>query len=179
MAYDFQAAGEFVAAATPDGSIQVQVRQEPVSGAPWVTINTAVAADVAGDRVGVYAAEPAYLVVNGRPVEARDAARALPNGGMVERHADLVTVTWPGGTRLSVNCWGPMLDVSLAPSAADGPALRGLFGSADGDPANDLTGRDGRVLDRADSAFFDLLHHQFGESWRIEPADSLFEYAPA
>ena len=112
------------------------------------------------------------------PSKSRDAALALPNGGTVERHADLVTVAWPGGTRLSVNCWGPMLDVSLAPSAADGPALRGLFGSADGDPANDLTGRDGRVLDRADSAFFDLLHHQFGESWRIEPADSLFEYAP-
>jgi hypothetical protein len=37
-----------------------------------VTFNTAVAVNVEGDRVGVYAHEPSFLLVTGAPVSAND-----------------------------------------------------------------------------------------------------------
>ena len=65
--YDFQAAGEFTAVRSADGALEIQVRQEPVLGGKQVTFDTAVAVLVEGDRVGVYADEPSFLLVNGKP----------------------------------------------------------------------------------------------------------------
>ena len=69
--FDFQAAGEFLAATSESGAVQVQVRQQPVLGGTVVTFNTAVVALVNGDRVGVYSEEPSFLVVNGAAVAPR------------------------------------------------------------------------------------------------------------
>ena len=59
--YDFQAAGEFTLLETPDGAVDVQVRQEPAAGVERgaVSNNTAVAARVGDHRVGIYATPPA------------------------------------------------------------------------------------------------------------------------
>jgi hypothetical protein len=56
--------------------------------------------------------------------------------------------------------------------------LRGLLGSADGNPANDLTTRDGTVIDPNDPAIATKVYDPFGASWRITQAESLFDYAP-
>lgn len=174
--YDFQAAGEFVAARTPDGSTQVQVRQEPVLGGTTITFATAIAVGVAGDRVGVYAGESAFLRVNGVAAAASDLVERLPHGGTVERHGGTVTIGWPDGSRLTVVRVAQTLDVAFAPSAAIGPTIEGLLGSADGNAANDLTGRDGAVLSRDDPAFATKVYVPFGNSWRLRPAESLFDY---
>ena len=176
--YDFQAAGEFIASTSPDHAMEVQVRQEPVLGGTLITFNTAVAANVDGDRVGVYAKEPSFLMVNDQPVTAVDLAERLPHGGSLERHGGLVTVTWPDGSRLTVTRDADTLDYTFAPSKAAGPGLRGLFGSADGNAANDLTGRNGQILSLTDPDFHTKLYAQFGNSWRITPAESLFDYQP-
>ena len=52
--YDLQAAGEYVLLRAPDGSVEIQSRQEPRGES--VTINSAVAARVNGHRVAFYAA---------------------------------------------------------------------------------------------------------------------------
>jgi RHS repeat-associated protein len=175
---DFQAAGEFVAQMSPDGKVEVQARQEPILGDTLVTFNTAVAANVAGDRVGVYAKEPSFLRINGVAVDAPDIAEQLPHGGTLERHGGLVTVGWPDGSRLTITRVANTLNYRLRPASAVGPTLRGLLGSADRNPTNDLTGRDGIVLDRADPAFNTKLYEQFGNSWRITQKESLFDYGP-
>jgi RHS repeat-associated protein len=175
---DFQAAGEFLALASPDGKLAIQARQEPVLGGTAITFNTAVAANVDGDRVGVYAKEPSFLVVNGLAVNAPDLAEQLPHGGTLERHGGMVSIGWTDGSRLTITRVVDTLDYGFGPGSGVGATLRGLLGSADGSPANDLTGRDGRVLDRSDPAFATKLYQQFGNSWRISQAESLFQYQP-
>ncbi len=175
---DFQAAGEFLAATTPDGTLRIESRQEPVLGGTTITFDTAAAALVAGDRVGVYANEPSFLVVNGTPMAAADIVERLPHGGTVERHGGTVVVGWPDGSRLAVGRVANTLDLAFSPSAAVGPTLRGLLGSADGNPRNDLTTRDGKVLSPTDPAYATKLYREFGDSWRLAPSESLFDYGP-
>ena len=175
---DFQGDGEFIALTSPDGKVEVQARQESWTPSSSVSYNTAVAANVDGDRVGVYSREPAFLMVNGTAVDAPDLVERLPHGGLLERHGGTVTITWVDGSSLSVTRIGDILNYGFVPSSAVGPTLSGLLGSADGNVANDLTGRDGTVLSPSDPAFKTKLYQQFGNSWRISQAESLFDYQP-
>src|SRR5690606_7776811 len=54
LAFDFQGAGEFLLLKSSDGKIEIQTRQEPWLDSDRVTVNTAVAMNVNGDRVGIY-----------------------------------------------------------------------------------------------------------------------------
>ncbi len=190
--FDFQAAGEFLIAASADGSVVLQARQEPLPVGSDVSITSAMAVGVAGDRVMVSiiagtaveagssssASDVLTVSANGNPVTGADVSMRLPNGGILERHGALVTIDWPSGTHLFIERHAYNLNYGLTPDAAIAPTLRGLGGSEDGDPSNDLTGRDGVVLDPSDPDFFNKLYHQFGDSWRITQAESLFDYAP-
>ena len=176
--FDFQAAGEFVAARSPDDLLEVQARQEPVLGGTTVTFTTAVAANVDGDRVGIYADEPSLLMVNGRSSDASDLATQLPHGGRLEHHGSLVTVTWADGSRLVLTRRGKALDYNLTPGTAIQPTLRGLLANDGQGPASALTGRDGQVLNVSDPDFHVKLYGQFGNSWRISQSESLFDYQP-
>jgi RHS repeat-associated protein len=176
--FDFQAAGEFLVATSPNHALHIEVRQEAALGGTLITFNTAVAASVDGDRVGVYADEPSFLMVNGKPVSAVDVAEQLPHGGSLERHGGLVSVRWPDGTALTVVRDANTLNYWFVPSAAVAPTVTGLLGNADGNPANDLTGRDGTILSLSDPDFHTKLYAQFGNSWRITQAESLFDYWP-
>ncbi len=171
--FDFQAAGEFLAAATPDGKITVQSRQEPVLGGTEVTFNTAVAANVDGDRIGVYAKEPSFLMVNGTAIDDADVEKRLPHGGKLQRHGGVVNISWPDGTRLHVTRLGSTLNygINFSPNTK---TFIGLFGNSR--KADELTGRDGSILSRSDPAFQTKLYRQFGSSWRIKQSESLFHY---
>ena len=81
-----------------------------------ITFNTAVAALVDGDRVGVYADEPSFLVVNGKAVTAADIAERLPGGGSLERHGGTVTVRWTDGSSLTATEDARTLELTFAPS---------------------------------------------------------------
>ena len=56
-AYDLQAAGEFVAARSLDGSFEVQIRTAPWQGSDRVSVATAAGARVNGTRVTLAAGE--------------------------------------------------------------------------------------------------------------------------
>jgi len=118
------------------------------------------------------------LTIAGKTEMRPEFSQRLPNGGMVERHGSLVTIEWPNGSRLDVTRGHGWLDFSFAPDAATAPTLTGLLGSADGNPANDFTSRDGTVIDQHDPAFATQLYDPFGKSWRITQAESLFDYGP-
>ena len=176
--FGFQAAGEFQMVASPDRTVVIQERMEPYGTSTLVSLGTAVAASVAGDRVAVYASDTVPLTIDGKPQTSSDLSVRLPQGGIVERHGSLVTIDWPGGSRLGVTRVGGHLDFSFAPDAATAATLSGLLGSADGNPANDFTTRDGTVIDQNDPAFATKLYDPFGASWRITQAESLFDYGP-
>ncbi|MFE9914185.1 VWD domain-containing protein [Micromonospora sp. NPDC005553] len=179
LRYDFQAAGEFVLTRSTTDDFEVQVRQTMFPASSVVAVNSAVAARVAGDRVGVYATPdgPAVRVNGAAPVAAPDGVR-LPHGGTVTTWGDgTVTVQWPGGARLTaqpIGVWGLSVSVS-APTAWAG-TLQGLLGDHDGDPGDDLTVRNGKRV--AQPPTFEALYPGFADSWRVEAQRSLFDYEP-
>ncbi len=173
--FDFQMAGEFLIAASRDGKYAIQVRQEPLS-AEAVAITSAVAANVNGDRVGVYMKEPSFLMLNGAPISELEVERRLPHGGKVQRHGAQVVITCPDGGRLAITRVAGLLNYTFYPSPA-GTNFAGLLGTADGAPAR-ITSRDGRTLIRTDLDFANKLYQDFGNTWRIKPSESLFHYWP-
>lgn len=100
--------------------------------------------------MAVYTDDDRPLTIDGRLETRNDVAIRLPHGGIVERHGTVVTVDWPGGSRLTVTsdgAPGAHLDYGFTPDPTVAPTLSGLLGTAAGGVANGLTGRDGRVLD--------------------------------
>ncbi|WP_328653685.1 VWD domain-containing protein [Micromonospora sp. NBC_00330] len=179
LRYDFQAAGEFVLTRSTTDGFEVQVRQAMFPASSVVAVNSAVAARVAGDRVGVYVTPdgPAVRVNGAAPVSAPDGVK-LPRGGTVTSWGDgTVTVEWPDGARLTaqpIGVWGLSVSVS-APTARAG-TLEGLLGDHDGDPGDDLTVRNGKRV--AQPPTFEALYPGFADSWRVEAQRSLFDYEP-
>ncbi|HEU0303274.1 MAG TPA: VWD domain-containing protein [Gaiellaceae bacterium] len=183
--YDFQAAGEFTLVRSLPGDLEVQVRQEPYPGSDVVSINTAVAMRVGRNRVGIYRGWPLTVRVNGQPVQLGNKELKLAGGGIVRplRQAQ-VEVAWPDGTVVRVI---PPTDIAIDVIVNLGASrlgkVTGLLGDSDGSPADDFRTRSGRVLDPTvirgkDRRTYRLLYRVYGDSWRLTPKTSLFDYAP-
>jgi hypothetical protein len=71
-----------------------------------VSVTTAIAANVDGDRVGVYIEPEVRAVVNGRTVLSKDGVLKLPKGGSVERRGNDFFVQWRDTTGLRVEAGG-------------------------------------------------------------------------
>ena len=198
--YDFQGVGEYVDAVANGGKdFAVQSRLETVPSAP-VSVTTAIAARVDGDRVGVYldAAGQVEWYLDGKPVSV---PAKLPSGGMITNPTpDHWRVTWPHNSSGPGSTAGTSMQVSLARWTPKdhlnidelllGPGLQygqvhGLLGSADRDPANDLTPSYGGNpvspdIDPSQPAYEQPLYKEFGRSWLVTtsggPQDTLFDY---
>jgi RHS repeat-associated protein len=173
--FDFQAAGEFLIATSHDGTYVIQARQQPLG--TRVAVNTAIAANVDADRVGVYAREPSFILVNGSPVNDLDIEKRLPHGGLLQRHGGTVNIRWRSGGSLAVTRVFDSLNYSFRPSAAEAPKLSGLLGRGDGSWYR-VTGRDGSMISTSDPDFAGKLYEAVGNSWRIKQSESLFHYWP-
>lgn len=163
--YDFQPGGEFVALRDANG-LQIQTRQTPVPTAPWVSVNTAIAARVGTHRVtwqpelsGVPDPSGLQLRVDGVPRTLGTSGIALGSGGRVVRFGEHgIEIDFPDGTALVVTShwWSPQnqwyLDVHVFHTAA----TEGLMG----------------VVTEGS-----WLTQQFAEKWRVTDRTSLFDYA--
>ena len=183
--YSPQQAGEFVLVA---GGTEhaVQARHQPwFRNSESVSVITALAVRAGGSRVEIRADGTALL--DGQP--AADGAFVqgnLPGGGAVGvwRQGGLAVravVVWPDLSALWVTIHQAgdgsrergYLDF-VTQWHALAPEHRGLLGTNDDNPTNDLTNRSGRVLDAKKSDDVQA----FVESWRVLDAESLFTYAP-
>ncbi|WP_422769088.1 VWD domain-containing protein [Plantactinospora sp. WMMC1484] len=179
LRYDFQAAGEFVLARSAGGDLEVQVRQTMFPGSTVASVNSAVVANVAGDRVGVHTGpDGPSLRVNGAGRPAVPGSSRLPKGGTLAVDPEgTILVTWPDRSVLHVvpiGPWGLSIDVGV-PSARSA-TMTGLLGDHDGDPADDLVVHGGGPL--AQPPPFSALYPGYADSWRIAPDRSLFDYEP-
>jgi hypothetical protein len=194
--YDLQAAGEFVdAEVSGDDNLVVQSRFEPV-GNLQVTVRTALAALVAGDRVGLYvdpASGTANWRINGEPADATGAV-LLPNGGTITPTSPASwTITWPsvppgedgserpdpGGSRLEVSLFANWVrahlntSLTLGDGLADRGVVRGLLGIDDGEFGNDLTPSGAsepvsRECVASRPAYEQPLYADFATSWLVQ-----------
>ncbi|MFI6985649.1 VWD domain-containing protein [Embleya sp. NPDC050154] len=186
--YDFQAAGEFTLVASTDDDLRVQARQVPYPDVGDVSVNSAVAARVAGARV-TFALDPkrgmTTVRLDGRPL-APGAQTPLPGGGTLARTGDgadaRYALFWPDTTTLyitPIGAYGLKVDMALPQSRKR--HVQGLLGNADGTATNDLDLGGGRVLARPSGGTppsFDDLYHVYADHWRIRQEESLFDYEP-
>jgi|GEM_PF-4419532 len=132
---------------------------------------------------------------------------SLPSGGSIEREGDRrYRLTAPSGERVQVDVSDrgdfPFLNISVfAVNPPNTTLYSGIFGNYNGDADDDLQTRSGRLIPtrstygevgdllsnvlpsalpvrEAETAYFEQMYRQFGDSWRISQEESLFDYAP-
>lgn len=205
--YSFQTLGEYILSKTSDRSFEIQARQEAVPDRHNLSLNTAVAMNVCGDRLGIYVNGDQTLVwLNGMPLVAPSETTVLEHQGQFQRLSDDdYGIIWPSGDQVRVNTITVTGDRFLNIMASLHPEHRnqvaGLFGNFNQNPDDDLMARGGSVIparstysvatnaldrllpavipvNRLETAYFDSLYRQFGDSWRVRREESLFDYGP-
>jgi hypothetical protein len=189
--YTFQAAGEYVLLRSPDGSVEIQERQEPWSqlNRSTATDNTAVAARVGSHRVGVYSnggTQHFVVEVDGAPVTLT-APMTLNGGGRVapatyNGEPFGIEVDFPDGTTLLAlyteagENFG--INLEIAPSAALRKDAVGILGPVSlGDALPALPNGTALHATTAPAATYKYEYQTFASAWRVTTSDSLFTYA--
>lgn len=145
------------------------------------------------------------LWINGSPTELGIQERlTLANGGQVSRTEERnYFVQWPTGETVAIKgiTAGGANFINITPEVPRQLAsqLSGLLGDLNGNAADDLRLRNGQgvpsqdayasvtdvvsglvpipvPLNQVQNAFFEQLYRQFGDSWRLTQAESLFDY---
>ncbi|MDG1147009.1 MAG: VWD domain-containing protein [Crocinitomicaceae bacterium] len=193
--YSFQTVGEFVMTKSMDGQIEVQTRQKPQK--QDFSLNTAIAMNVSGDRVCIYASDypdsdySTPVRVNGQSLRMTGKTYFLNNGGTIRKISNNYTVHWPTGESVNteIKRSGNMdflnIGVSIIPCSRIG--YDGLMGNANGSEFDDYRGS--RVARRIPNDPFGdqgygskerqaYLARQFADQYRIIQLNSLFDYRP-
>lgn len=180
---DFQAAGEFVvskdiASVDPATAFQVQVREEPWRNSRQVGVNTAMAANVAGDRVEVFV-QDGQMEVRVNSANHPLTSGPLPEGGDLiytpRKAGPFLTIDWPDHSYTLVTTYSRSLTLIVVPAPIHNGHLTGLLADADGNPADDLHLASGSATG---APTYDDLYPKFAESLRITQQNSLFTYGP-
>ncbi|GIJ23944.1 nidogen-like domain-containing protein [Micromonospora lutea] len=179
LAYDFQATGDYVAVTDPVDGFEIQYRfSRQTGGSPAISFNRGAAARVGdsviafGDDASTTPGAEMAATLDGRPLTVGTAPTELPGGATVRLIGSDRLVRWPDGTELRVGPRAAYSTVAVTVAPARYGRVAGLLGNADRDPRNDLTARDGTVVqDVRDRA---QLYDGFGASWRATGTASLF-----
>ncbi len=182
--YNMQAAGEYVLLRSPDGSVEIQAREEPWSqkASSTVAVNTAVAARVGSHRVGVYAAGGAQTLqvhVDGAVVPL-SAPMTLSGGGRLARTTAGIEIDLPDGSVLwalyTSDLYG--INIEISPSAALRSAGAGLLGAVSlGHPLPSLPNGPGIPINTNPVTVYDYKYQTFAPAWRVSAGTTLFDYA--
>lgn len=188
----FQAVGEFVLTKSGNERFEVQTRQRPVQDD--FSLNTAVAMNMNGDRVCLYAEDfpdgnvNNPLRVNGQAVNMSGNTYFLPKGGVVRRSGQSYIFDWPTGESVNARAGrtGGMnfynVSVNIVPCGT--PNLSGVLGNADGIGRNDfdnsawstpggIFASNSQNWERERSAF---AIRNMADHYRVTQATSLFDY---
>lgn len=178
--YDFQAFGDFLLVETgPD--FMVHTRQVPgPPGYPGTATNTAVAVMMGRTRIAVYL-QPARLVIDGKTDDLADGKTlTLPAGVQVTRKGAEYVISDEHGNLVRADLakngsealW---MNVTVGLGRSPDSGVRGLLGNPS-DKADEIKTARGATLkvpvDVKD------LYGQFADSWRVDPAKSLFVELP-
>ncbi|WP_309570074.1 VWD domain-containing protein, partial [Deinococcus sp.] len=177
-AVEFQSVGEFDLAQATTDTLRVQARQRPWGSSGVVSVNTAIATRLNGQKVGVYltGSGPVLRVGNAGTVTAVPAGGLdLGGGSRVTQSGPAFTFESPDGATLTVTAGSGYLNVRMLLPATRAGAMRGLWGNFDGNGTNDLFLRSGTPL--ISPVPFADFYGAYANSWRVpSAAESLFVY---
>lgn len=186
----FQTVGEFNLTSSESGEMVVQTRQKAFS--EDFSLNTAVAMNVAGDRVCLYTRDypdgdySTPLRLDGRPLHLDAGTYMLDHGGTIKKSGNNYTVYWPSGetvvaqVRRSGN--SEFLDITVNVMDCNQDYYRGVLGDADGSAMDDYTLRQDVPAVFSDDANYanrkrqEYMAKQFADIHRITQLESLFDY---
>lgn len=176
LAYDFQAEGDFVLAASTGDDVDdlvVQARFQPLNASEAICRNVSFTTGLAVQTGGhVFAVQDGQVLLDGAAV-TQAALDALSAPGLtVDAIPGAFALELADGTRITAD-GRTRLDVSIAPGPARAGSFVGLLGNADGRPANDLRAGE-RVLTAP--VGFDTKYGVFRDTWRVRAEDALFTY---
>ena len=192
--FSFQTVGEFVLTKSNDSQIEVQTRQKAVRDD--FSLNTAVAMNVSGDRVCLYAEdEPdndrsTPLRVNGTAINIGTRPYFLNNGGVVTRSGKSYVIDWPTGESVTATT-GNTSGVSFYNVSVNiincTRSYTGVLGNANGMQRDDFdaqgmsaptrffaTTSGSQLAKDVEQERLIFLAKDFGELHRITQATSLF-----
>lgn len=187
----FQTVGEFVLTKSDNDEMEVQTRQRPMGDD--FSLNTAVAMNVAGDRVCIYSRDypdgnySTPIRIDGRAVTLNGSTYFLPNGGTIKKLNNEFVVYWPSGETVQVQMRNSrnfdFMNVTVNVHDCSNGNFSGLLGNANGASRDDFVssgvspvgwGReDTDYLNRQRQAF---MAKDFAEYHRVQPLNSLFDY---
>ncbi|MEM1310544.1 MAG: VWD domain-containing protein, partial [Cyanobacteria bacterium P01_H01_bin.153] len=154
--YSFQTLGEYILTRSADGNFEVQARQNRVVGRDNLSLNTAVAMNVCGDRVALYLQDlpdgnSTPLRLEGLPTPFEADAVPLPSGGEVQQlGSGDYAIIWPSGDQVlihSIQVGGnTFYNIMPTLSRRHAQTMSGLLGNFNGNPDDDLMSRDGTVI---------------------------------
>lgn len=185
--YSFQTVGEFVYSTSSDGTFQIQTRQTPVSDN--FSINSAVALNVNGDRIGIYTQsglKKPLIRINGVETTLKSDIR-LEHGGILRSDFGY-KIEWPTGELVTI-LWRKIpvtgenyLDIGVTLVSCAKKSFTGLLGNNNGvsndDGFNELIVPDSllechsRDLKKA----IRYLNERLSDKYRVKHENSLFDY---
>lgn len=147
--YSFQTVGEFILSKNTNGFFEVQTRQRAQDDN--FSLNSAVAMNVAGDRLCFYGADKpddiqnTPLRLNGMPIQLQGRTYYLPHGGVVRLDGRNYTIAWPTGetTVIDVRTGGArgFVNVTVGVFDCTRNQLEGLLGNNNGFADDDFNSR--------------------------------------
>lgn len=177
LVYDFQATGDFALTHSTSGDAMLQARQTNLPNNNRISINTAVALNVAGDKLEFYVKPERGFYLNGVPTDFPTSQLQLSRGGIISPSSgNDFTIVWPDGNtgaRVVLVRNNSHIDTGIA-RLNGSHTYEGVCGNLDGNLQNDMQVRGGNQLSMP------ATHAQlitFGDSWRVQPNESLFTVA--
>ncbi|REJ42090.1 MAG: endo-1,3-1,4-beta-glycanase ExsH [Microcystis flos-aquae TF09] len=174
MNYDFQSVGEFTLVKSTTDDFEIQTRQQPWNGSTSVSVNSAIAIKLGGQRIGFYLNDPNPLKING-------IAANLPNGqlyaigqNLIVRDGDSYSIFSANNDYINIDFNSTYININLGLAENRKGNLIGLLGNYNGTTNDDFALRNGTVI--GGTITTGQLYGEYDDSWRITQATSLFDY---
>ncbi|MGD1808772.1 S8 family serine peptidase [Dapis sp. BLCC M126] len=177
--YDLQSFGDFILAETArkDDDWVVQTRQEPWVSNNSVSVNTAFATLVDGQRVVFDLDFDNRLQIDGVDVTLADGETLSVGNSQIERSADEYMITYAGDdgivdsadAKLTARDRGNHINITISHFGR----MQGLLGNNDGNSDNDFALRNGTQL--PSNLTVEEIHGKYADSWRVPQGESLFD----
>ncbi|TRU09096.1 MAG: hypothetical protein EWV58_22595, partial [Microcystis aeruginosa Ma_MB_F_20061100_S19] len=172
--YDFQSVGEFTLVKSTTDDFEIQTRQQPWNGSTSVSVNSAIAIKLGGQRIGFYLNDPNPLKING-------IAANLPNGqlyaigqNLIVRDGDSYSIFSANNDYINIDFNSTYININLGLAENRKGNLIGLLGNYNGTTNDDFALRNGTVI--GGTITTGQLYGEYDDSWRITQATSLFDY---